>query len=562
MIRLFNIKHSLLSLIVSTTLAFVPYNNGNANIIEYIGAIFTPPPSLSPLMKASIDGDVKKIKKLLSQGANIEEKSEYGYTALMFAISKGHKDVIIELLHNGASLDIITKRIARNTQAPTPKYTPLSLALSIRERDLTYPYERNYPSKPQLKEKAIKQAKNYEQIAYILLENGSKIDEDSLGYASRVADINMLNLMYQKHFQIPNTPFDRISIGSTSNYAFFNRRGGMYVSTPLCEAARSGDLETVKWLIHKNADPNYISHCSPLHSASNLEVTEYLLSIGADPNLGANLQRKFSALEHAIISLDNVWRNNEITIEKIKYYLTYGANPHTTLEGNRFKGITIKQFLSENIKEKKDKLAALHKRREEKPNEPYYGPSEEQYQKSIHDMTQAISLIDDANLSENYSILQDAKQSCSQAAGQHSSQSHHYYVNGLCYWRIYWEDKSKKILIGQAIQNYIQSINRTVNSNAYIQHSKLGLAYKELGLYELALREYNGAMGAGFEVPSRFMKARIYSVQGRIDQAIEEFTYIERVAPEKIKIFIEHEDFSPLINNKKFEAYKRNLGIL
>ena len=59
---------------------------------------------ITPLMSAAKDGDAAKTGELIAKGANIDETSDYGWTALMFAAHEGHAkvvekhDTIVELL--------------------------------------------------------------------------------------------------------------------------------------------------------------------------------------------------------------------------------------------------------------------------------------------------------------------------------------------------------------------------------------------------------------------------------------------------------------------------------
>ena len=50
-------------------------------------------------------GDTERVKKLLDEGAPLDEKDKYGDTALMDAILNGHTEVVRLLLDKGALLD-------------------------------------------------------------------------------------------------------------------------------------------------------------------------------------------------------------------------------------------------------------------------------------------------------------------------------------------------------------------------------------------------------------------------------------------------------------------------
>jgi ankyrin repeat protein len=58
------------------------------------------------LMKASKNGDLVAVKKILDLGAKINQQNNKGKTALMFAASEGHLDVARYLIEHGANVNI------------------------------------------------------------------------------------------------------------------------------------------------------------------------------------------------------------------------------------------------------------------------------------------------------------------------------------------------------------------------------------------------------------------------------------------------------------------------
>jgi ankyrin repeat protein len=58
------------------------------------------------LVKAAKNGDLASVKALLSRGANVNAKSNHGYTALMAAAENGHKDVCELLISKGANVNV------------------------------------------------------------------------------------------------------------------------------------------------------------------------------------------------------------------------------------------------------------------------------------------------------------------------------------------------------------------------------------------------------------------------------------------------------------------------
>ena len=56
--------------------------------------------------KASIEGDINKVKELLALGIDINIQDEEGNTALMYASYKEHIEIVKELIKSGANVNI------------------------------------------------------------------------------------------------------------------------------------------------------------------------------------------------------------------------------------------------------------------------------------------------------------------------------------------------------------------------------------------------------------------------------------------------------------------------
>jgi hypothetical protein len=65
----------------------------------------------SPLIQAVLDGDLKKARKLIAGGANVDQTNEYGYSALYLA-AQGDEKMTQLLLHSGADAN------ARSSSTP------------------------------------------------------------------------------------------------------------------------------------------------------------------------------------------------------------------------------------------------------------------------------------------------------------------------------------------------------------------------------------------------------------------------------------------------------------
>lgn len=80
------------------------------------------------LHEATREGDVKKVKALLDEGANADQESDQGLTPLHWSALNGRKDLATVLLDHGADIN------ARERY--TGKLTPMAMALLMGYDDL------------------------------------------------------------------------------------------------------------------------------------------------------------------------------------------------------------------------------------------------------------------------------------------------------------------------------------------------------------------------------------------------------------------------------------------
>jgi uncharacterized protein len=59
----------------------------------------------SKFISAAGDGNISKVKKLLSKGTEVNAKDEYGTTALISASTRGHADIVKMLLDKDADMN-------------------------------------------------------------------------------------------------------------------------------------------------------------------------------------------------------------------------------------------------------------------------------------------------------------------------------------------------------------------------------------------------------------------------------------------------------------------------
>ncbi len=60
----------------------------------------------TPLMRAALDGNTEKVRELLHQGADINQRDDNGRTALIFAVINTHYETMKVLLEYGADVNV------------------------------------------------------------------------------------------------------------------------------------------------------------------------------------------------------------------------------------------------------------------------------------------------------------------------------------------------------------------------------------------------------------------------------------------------------------------------
>ena len=59
----------------------------------------------TPLMRAALEGNTDKVKELIHQGADINQRDDNGRTALMFAVINAHYETMKLLVEYGADVN-------------------------------------------------------------------------------------------------------------------------------------------------------------------------------------------------------------------------------------------------------------------------------------------------------------------------------------------------------------------------------------------------------------------------------------------------------------------------
>jgi uncharacterized protein len=203
---------------------------------------------LTPLIFATRQGDLETVKVLLRAGANVNETSEYGWTALLDATQNRFYRVGVYLLDHGADPNL----------ANEGGWTPLYIATDNRNIE-----GGDYPTR--------------------------KPDMDHLDFIKRLLTAGAKTNLRMRSSTETRTVF---------THQWLNEEG----ATPFLRAAQSGDLVLMKLLLEHGADASIatLHNVTPLMVASGigwvegvtyewspqqtLETVKFLLDLGANVN--------------------------------------------------------------------------------------------------------------------------------------------------------------------------------------------------------------------------------------------------------------------------------------
>ena len=272
---------------------------------------------VTPLMKAAIANDVSEIQRLLSTGAEIDDRSKYDWTALVFAIQRGNEESAVSLIKAGADPNVVTKRVPPGFMASNGGYfvtTPFREAL--REGNL--------------------------KVAHLLLDSGSQVGADDVKLAGRHGDAKLFERL---------KTLDGIDFDSPET-----------LGAALGTAANKGNLKAINWLLANGASPNGFDRSRPplveAISATEPEAVRLLLARGADVNFvyqpyttqPDNLSSQLSA------SLQMHVQDFEGHLDIVKQLVAAGAD-----RSFRYNGETP---LDRAIRDRDETLASIAKRDE------------------------------------------------------------------------------------------------------------------------------------------------------------------------------------------------------
>jgi uncharacterized protein len=353
--------------------------NGNAAMIEKLvkaGADPNAPLSASgdtALMLAARTGTTDAIKILLETGANVNAKESWGGTTpLMFAAAERHPAAVRMLIERGADVSARSNFVAaangRGFEGRTPSMpqtgqgveefasgwlTPLMFA--AREGDLESARllvaagaDVNAIAADGKDALGLAVFNGNYDLASYLVDNKSKVNQaDTQGFTPLFWAVDRRNMETAPNFpwMVTADPLPLIrtllDAGANPNALVNNtprarmRAGSPRIvfATPLMRAAFSGDLELVKLLLAKGADPNVRSkdyetmleaaaglgfiqgYSKGKPSAERLEVVKLFVGLGADVN---------AADDYGITALMAAANMGDVSI--IQYLVDRGAD--------------------------------------------------------------------------------------------------------------------------------------------------------------------------------------------------------------------------------------------
>jgi TolB-like protein/ankyrin repeat protein/class 3 adenylate cyclase len=203
-------------------------------------------PYASPLYAASKRGDLQDVKRLITEGANVNITDYFGKSPLHFAAKNGHVEITALIVNAGADIEAKAQG---------------------------YPDNRVFDATPLI----VAAQQGHSKVAEVLINAGADINAETRDSGGTWSTIH--HAAFDGHTEVV-----RLLVAAGDD---IEEKGGSRLETPLFLAAMKGHAQTAELLISKGANINSRNFIgtTPLHQAAiagNAELVQLLLENGAD----------------------------------------------------------------------------------------------------------------------------------------------------------------------------------------------------------------------------------------------------------------------------------------
>jgi len=229
-----------------------------------------------PLQIAAFEGDVEKMKKLVAEGADINEGNNRGWTALMYACRYRHEEAVQWLIDQGVdiaasnSFGATALMQSAHYGGPTHILTQHLTPEQVNQRNVFNWTAFTWAGKG-----------GHAASAKALFDAGGDLEAKNMKGSTPLLEAS--TGQYEKNGNEDIVP-TLVNLGA--DVTVRSEDG----DTPLHNAAYLGFINAMKLFIEKGADVNALNHAneSPIYNAAkggDPEAIQLLLDAGADPNI-------------------------------------------------------------------------------------------------------------------------------------------------------------------------------------------------------------------------------------------------------------------------------------